>query len=52
VINRQRRYEISRIHDEQAREVDLSEYLKDLFSSHYAAFLMNFGMGELVDSLG
>lgn len=31
--------------------VDLAEYLKDVFSSHYSAFLLNFEMGDLVASL-
>lgn len=53
VINRQRQYGISRTRENQEpEEIDLADYLKDLFSSHYAAFLMNFGMGELVDALG
>ena len=33
-------------------EIDLTEYLKDMFSSHYAAFLLNFGMSELLEALG
>lgn len=30
---------------------DLAEYLKDVFSSHYAEFLLNFGVGDLMASL-
>lgn len=30
----------------------LTDYLKDMFSSHYAAFLLNFGMSELLEALG
>lgn len=33
-------------------EIDLTEYLKDTFSSHDAAFLLNFGMSELLKALG
>ncbi|RIH90248.1 hypothetical protein Mterra_00623 [Calidithermus terrae] len=30
---------------------DLAEYLKDVFASHYAEFLLNFGTGDLIASL-
>ena len=33
-------------------DIDLSEYLKDLFQSFYSEFLLNFGMVELMDNLG
>jgi len=53
VINKRRGYHIFRWeNEEQERSVDLTEYLQDMFSSHYAAFLMNFGTGELVEALG
>lgn len=52
VINRQRCYEISRSQGDQRDDVELEDYLKDVFSSHYAAFLLNFGIGELVNALG
>jgi len=55
VINRQSGYEIyQRLADQhdQPQEVDLSKYLQDIFSSHYAEFLMNFGVDKLLDSLG
>lgn len=32
--------------------IDLTEYLKDLFQSFYSDFLLNFGIEELMDSLG
>lgn len=32
-------------------EIDLAEYLKDLFQSFYSEFLLNFGISELMDSL-
>jgi hypothetical protein len=34
------------------KDINLTEYLKDLFSSSYAAFLLSFGTGELVEALG
>ena len=33
-------------------DVDLNDYLKDLFESHYAEFVLNFGSDELMQSLG
>lgn len=50
MITRNRKYEIVRHRDtEQDDEpVDLSEYLKDLFKSYYAEFLLNFEMTELM----
>ncbi len=50
MINKKRDYRI--IHGEDNGDVELPEYLKDLFSSYYAAFLMNFGMGELIEGFG
>ena len=32
-------------------DVDLNDYLKDLFESHYAEFILNFGSDELMQSL-
>lgn len=31
--------------------IDLDEYLKDVFSSYYSEFLLNFGTDELMDSM-
>lgn len=52
-ISRKQGYTIART-DEAGNpvEIDLTEYLKDMFSSHYAAFLLNFGMSELLEALG
>ena len=33
-------------------DVDLNDYIKDLFESHYAEFILNFGSDELMQSLG
>lgn len=52
MITRNRKYEIMRRKDDQADEpVDLTEYLKDLFQSYYAEFLLNFEVQELVAAL-
>ncbi len=40
------------IHGEDDKDIELTEYLKDLFSSYFAAFFMNFGMGELMEGFG
>jgi hypothetical protein len=45
-------YRISKTDQDKEREVDLTDYIKDVFSSHYAAFLMNFGMSGLMEGLG
>lgn len=57
-INKQRGYEVGKsdrddeFRRDEFRRIDLTEYLKDLFSSSYAAFLLNFGTGELLEALG
>jgi hypothetical protein len=53
MITRHRGYDISRSKkDGDAGElIDLAEYLKDLFQSQYAEFLLNFEMQELVSAL-
>lgn len=52
VINRQRQFQIYRVAEtEEENFVDLGEYLRDVFASHYAAFLLNFGTSELMDGL-
>jgi hypothetical protein len=35
----------------EPEEVDLEEYLKDLFDSHYSEFLMNFETSDLIEAL-
>lgn len=37
--------------EEIEREVDLADYLKDLFQSYYADFLLNFEVQELITAL-
>ncbi len=52
-ISKKRGYTIARSTDDgEPTDIDLTDYLKDMFSSHYAAFLLNFGMSELMDALG
>lgn len=50
MITRNRKYEITRQRDgDQPDEpVDLTEYLKDLFQSYYAEFLLNFEIQDLM----
>lgn len=52
-INKQRGYQIGKnAENSNGTDIELTDYLKDLFSSNYAAFLLNFGTSELVDALG
>ena len=46
-ITKKQNYNISK----GEKPVDLGDYLKDLFQSFYSEFLLNFGVGELMDSL-
>jgi hypothetical protein len=47
-ITRNRKYELK----QESREVDLDDYLRDLFSSYYSEFLLNFGTDQLMQALG
>lgn len=53
-ITRSRRYEIQRRDEtgDERQDVDLVDYLKDVFANHYSEFLLNFEMGTLIESLG
>jgi len=46
-IAKQKKYNI---HQDQ-KDVDIAEFLKDIFSSHYSEFLLNFGTEELMATL-
>ena len=46
-ITKSRKYELK----QADRDVDVGEYLKDVFSSYYADFLLNFGSEQLMVSL-
>lgn len=47
-----RKYEIQRGDGEQRGEIDLADYVSDLFSSSYAQFLLSFETRDLVDAVG
>lgn len=52
MITRNRKYVIYHLEDQEREELfDLTDYLKDIFQSYYAEFLLNFEMGELIASL-
>ena len=46
-IAKQKKYDVKK----EEKEVELTEFLKDLFSSHYTEFLLNFGTEELMSAL-
>ncbi len=50
-INKTRKYEIKRIEGDDEKDVDLTDYLKDVFASYYSAFLLNFEISDLMESL-
>lgn len=47
-----RKYSVARGEDDASEDVEIADYVADLFSSSYAQFLLNFDTGELVDALG
>ncbi|MBB5036147.1 hypothetical protein [Prosthecobacter dejongeii] len=46
-ITKNRKYQIR----QDEKDVDLQDYLRDVFSSHYAEFILNFGAEQLMASL-
>ena len=53
VINRQREYSIQKQNGSDSEEqVDLTQYLQDLFASNYAEFLLKFETAALMEGLG
>jgi len=50
-ITKQKKYTFSKSENGENVPSDLTEYLKDIFESHYSSFLLSFGMGELMQSL-
>ncbi len=46
-ITKNRKYELK----QGDRPIDVSDYLKDVFSSYYGEFLLNFGSEQLMASL-
>ncbi|MCG7870499.1 MAG: hypothetical protein JAZ11_00165 [Candidatus Thiodiazotropha lotti] len=54
MISKNRKYQIMRPNYnniEKYVDVDLSDYLKDIFDSYYSEFLLNFEMSTLIESL-
>ncbi len=52
-INKGKNYAVSRDNgDEQGDGIELTDYLKDLFDSNYAEFLLNFETSALLEELG
>jgi len=53
IIMKKRRYVVQQEQDKgDAESVDVEEYLKDVFQTYYAEFLLNFSMGPLMEALG
>lgn len=50
-ITKQKQYQFTKLENGQKNEVDLTDYLKDVFASHYSSFLLNFGLEELMQNL-
>jgi hypothetical protein len=50
-INKNRKYEIRKLEDGEEKDIDLTDYLKDVFESYYSAFLLNFEISDLMESL-
>ena len=46
-----RKYDLKRGVDQDSEEVELADYISDLFSSSYAQFLLNFDTASLIDAV-
>jgi hypothetical protein len=46
-ITKNKKYELKR----DGKDVDLQDYLKEVFSSYYSEFLLNFGMEDLISTM-
>ena len=51
MITKNRKYKFTQETDTSDSEVELDEYLKDLFESQYAAFILNFGTDAMIHLL-
>lgn len=52
-ITKNRNYSIYRMLDGDEKDVDIGEYLEDLFKSYYSEFILNFGgTHEMMEGLG
>jgi hypothetical protein len=47
-----RKYAMQRGDGEKPVDVDVAEYISDLFSASYAQFLLSFDTGDLIDAIG
>lgn len=47
-----RKYDLQQGEGEARRDVELSDYISDLFSSSYAQFLLNFETADLLEAMG
>lgn len=50
-ITKNRKYSIRQGEDAEDKEVDLETYLRDLFSSFYSEFILNFGTNDLLQMI-
>lgn len=50
-ITKKRKYIIRQAKEDQTIDVDITDYMKDLFETYYSSFLLNFEMAELMESL-
>lgn len=52
-ITKNRKYKLVQENENGEDDIDLSDYLKDLFSNSYSEFILNFGgMNEMMEGLG
>jgi hypothetical protein len=47
-----KKYDLRRGEGETSQDVDLAEYISDLFSTSYAQFLLNFDTADLISAIG
>lgn len=52
MITKRRLYTISETKEGKQNDVTVDEYIRDVFDSYYSDFLLNFGMEQLINSLG
>lgn len=52
MITKNRNYGIVKHGEEQEETVEVESYLQDIFSSHYSAFILNFGTNDLLQGIG
>ena len=50
-ITKAHKYKIMQEKESNNSEIDIEVYLKDLFETHYADFLLNFGFDEIMSLL-